>query len=302
MKLIFCEDPLRARQPDEAYAREVDAADALSATHHVINYESLVDDGDVARAVKRVPQQDRQELAVYRGWMMKPGKYGLLYEALLQRGLRLINDPSSYLHCHHLPESYPIIESVTPKTVWLKGDLSIDRILDRVRIFGEHPIVVKDFVKSQKHYWKEAFFVPSAADQDAVQRVVSRFLELQGDDLNEGLVFREFIEFEPLASHSKSGMPLTKEFRFFVLDGQPLCSTEYWEEGDYQGIIPPLNQFAEIMKTVRSRFFSMDVAKRKDGEWMIVELGDGQVAGLPESLDAGEFYKSFHARLISSAT
>jgi hypothetical protein len=33
---------------------------------------------------------------------------------------------------------------------------------------------------------------------------------------------------------------------------------------------------------VRSRFFSMDVAKQKGDGWLVMELGDGQVAGLPE--------------------
>ena len=35
----------------------------------------------------------------------------------------------------------------------------------------------------------------------------------------------------------------------------------------------------------------MDIAKKKDGEWIIVELGDGQVAGLPENADKATFYK-----------
>jgi hypothetical protein len=36
----------------------------------------------------------------------------------------------------------------------------------------------------------------------------------------------------------------------------------------------------------------MDVAKRRDGDWLIVELGDGQVAGLPEHGDIEAFYKA----------
>ena len=35
----------------------------------------------------------------------------------------------------------------------------------------------------------------------------------------------------------------------------------------------------------------MDIAKKKDGDWIIVELGDGQVAGLPDNADKDEFYK-----------
>ena len=46
---------------------------------------------------------------------------------------------------------------------------------------------------------------------------------------------------------------------------------------------------------MRSRFFTMDVAKRRDGDWLIVELGDGQVAGLPEHADVDGFYKALRS-------
>jgi len=35
----------------------------------------------------------------------------------------------------------------------------------------------------------------------------------------------------------------------------------------------------------------MDVAKQLYGDWMIVEPGDGQVAGLPEHTDITAFYE-----------
>lgn len=34
----------------------------------------------------------------------------------------------------------------------------------------------------------------------------------------------------------------------------------------------------------------MDIAKTKLGEWIIIEIGDGQVSGLPDNADAKEFY------------
>jgi hypothetical protein len=161
--------------------------------------------------------------------------------------------------------------------------------------FGDKPVIVKDFVKSRKHEWDEACFIPCASDKQTVERVVTRFLQLQGEDLNEGLVFREFIEFEPLASHSKSGMPRVKEFRLFVLDGRIIFSTPYWEEGDYgddQRAFPPLETFRSVAQKIHSRFFTIDVARRRDGTWNSVELGDGQVAGLPARADMEAFYQA----------
>jgi hypothetical protein len=35
----------------------------------------------------------------------------------------------------------------------------------------------------------------------------------------------------------------------------------------------------------------MDVAKRRGGDWLVIELGDGQVAGMPERADVEAFYR-----------
>jgi hypothetical protein len=294
VRLIFCADPLNQRRPDPLYEREAAAASEAGLAWSLLNVEALVDEQDAAAAVRRIAPADERTLAVYRGWMLRPAVYARLYAALAERHLSLVNSPAAYRHCHYLPESYPIIAEQTPKSVWLdaKDGLSIDRIMERLRPFGEQPLILKDYVKSRKHEWAEACYIPSAADQAAVERVVKRFLQLQGPDLNEGLIFREFIQFEPLAAHSKSSMPLTKEFRLFFLDGRLLLAAPYWEEGAYGERMPPDGLFHEVAGRVQSRFFTMDVARRLDGVWLIIELGDGQVAGLPEQVEAGAFYRA----------
>jgi hypothetical protein len=100
----------------------------------------------------------------------------------------------------------------------------------------------------------------------------------------------------PVGVHPKSGMPLTDEYRIFWMDAQPLFWSRYWEDGEYVGTGPPLEVFAETAAGVRSRFFSMAVARRIDGVWLIVELGDGQVSGLPRVEDAGPFYAAISTK------
>ena len=291
--LLFCCDPLNSRNPDPSFEREVAAAQRHGLDHALVDFEALVNEQSPEGAVRRVPNQPTIRLGVHRGWMLKPTVYGQLFDALKARGIRLVNDPAAYRHCHYLPESYSKIEQRTPRSVWLRfdGEPSFDEIMALLQEFGSAPIIVKDFVKSRKREWEEACFIPSAADRQAVERVVRRFLELQEDDLNEGLVFREFVEFEPLAKHSRSGMPLTKEFRLFFLDGKPLLCSEYWDQGDYQGAQPPIDEFSALAQQVESRFFSMDVARQKTGQWLVMELGDGQVAGLPDNADVDQFYQ-----------
>ena len=137
---------------------------------------------------------------------------------------------------------------------------------------------------------------PLCGRPGAVERVVGRFLELQGEALAGGLVFREFVEFEPIGVHPRSGMPITEEYRIFWIDGEPLFWSPYWDGADYGGIEPPIERLRRGRAAVRSRFFTMDVARRRDGGWMIVELGDGQVSGLPREADADRFYSALAGR------
>ncbi|HEU5198105.1 MAG TPA: ATP-grasp domain-containing protein [Ktedonobacterales bacterium] len=325
MRLIFCADPLGLRpgplaetgfphsrsrwslaRPyrrlvDALYEREAEAAQQAGLEYTLLNVEALVDEQDALAATRRIAPAAAPEVGVYRGWMLRPAAYERLYEALAALNIFLINMPLAYRHCHYLPESYPVIEGHTPRSIWLKlrDGPSIEQIMDALQPFGDKPLILKDYVKSRKHEWAEACYIPSAADRAAVERVVKRFLELQGPELNEGLVFREFVSFEPLASHAKSGMPLTKEFRIFFLDGERLLTAPYWETGAYGDLLPPADLFQEVARHVQSRFFTMDVARRVDGAWMIVELGDGQVAGLPEQADAGAFYRALAQKIAA---
>jgi hypothetical protein len=296
--IIFCADPLAPRTVDGAYTDEVRAAMACGLEYHLINYEQLVHELDVAGAVRRVSIAPAPELALYRGWMLRPSDYQALYDALLACGLQLINTPDTYQTCHYLPDSYPLISDETPATVWLPlyacGEL--EQIMASLGPFGDQPIIVKDYVKSRKHEWFESCYIPSAADRQAVERVVRRFLELQGDDISEGLIFRAYVAFQPIGTHPVSGMPLTREHRLFFLDGALLADAPYWDTAIDETADLPIEHFTRVAARVPSRFFTMDVAQRMDGSWMIVELGDAQVAGLPEHMDVASFYAAFSRR------
>jgi hypothetical protein len=61
-------------------------------------------------------------------------------------------------------------------------------------------------------------------------------------------------------------------------------------------VTPPVSQFRAAAELIPSRFYTMDLARQR-GKWRIVELGDGQVAGLPERTDAAAFYRAILNRL-----
>jgi hypothetical protein len=300
MRIIFC-DNLVDKRVDPDFEEEYNVA----VTHHfstdLISYEEL-SRSNIGQATSRIRASEDIELAIYRGWMLPPAKYSLLYEALLKKKIQLINTPEEYTRCHYLPESYQFIKELTPLTTWMEVTSPIDfeQIYQAVEIFKDDAIIVKDYVKSQKHNWEEACYIPQASNRDLVRKIVSKFLELQGSELNVGLVFRKFEDLEFLTNHSKSSMPLTKEFRLFFLNGHLIQVLNYWDEGDYGTTQPDLETFIQIGAKVKSNFFTMDIAKKKNGQWMIMELGEGQVSGLPDNANKDEFYRMIgkFARLV----
>ena len=292
MRILFCDSGFAPNEIDYMYAEEYDAAQRNGLERSLISFEALRK-GNVEQAIKNVKVVNNEEIAIYRGWMLKPNEYQLLYQALQSKNITLINNPQAYQFCHYLPENYPVIQEFTPKTRFKKlvNPFELLDFKEELSEFGNRAIIVKDYVKSQKHYWTEACFIPKANDWEQVETVIRKFIDLQAEDLNEGLVFREYVELKKLTHHSKSGMPLTKEFRLFILDGKIIQQLKYWEEGDYQNVELQLEQFLQVIPKIKSRFFTMDIAQKENGEWIIVELGDAQVAGLPEHADKIDFYK-----------
>jgi hypothetical protein len=311
MQILFCSNPIDRRKPDPIYEAEAEAAAKLNFTTSLINFEALVDEDDPLKAVNGVQKPTAADEraagnAIYRGWMLTPDNYSKLYGALNSSGIHLINDPQSYKHCHYLPEWIYILKDRTPKTVCIskeeldqggKSEMTASPKLDdvlkeKLAQFDANPVIIKDYVKSEKHHWLDACFIPDASDHTKALEVISRFLQLRGSALEGGLVIRQFIQFQTLTTHSKSAMPLTKEFRLFVLDGKIIHWFNYWEEGDYQQLQPPIDEFSEIAKLPRSRFFTMDIALTVTGQWLVIELGDAQVSGLPENTLPIDFYQA----------
>jgi hypothetical protein len=300
-QIIFCADPLHSKLPDPIYKEEYDVALEIGFTCSLISYESLVDMNDTEQAVARIPMYKNPSLAIYRGWMIRPEIYDCFYESLSHRNVTLINSPVQYRTGHLLPEAYPYLEGNTPRSIWYplapNDEPDTGTIIELLALFDSKPIIIKDYVKSRKHEWYDACYIPSANDYENVTRVVKTFIVRQGNDLVGGLVFREFVDMEPAFLHPRSGMPIAREYRRFYVDGQPIVTVPYWEiHNDNDVAEIPVDLFSNIAETIPSRFFTLDFARLQDGSWIIIEIGDGQVSGLPENLSPEIFYQAIKSK------
>ena len=284
MKILFPGHPLRPGEVDPDFAEEFAAASAAGFACATIDHEYLTE--DVERAVRRIKPGEGEAACWLRGWMVSGRQYSDLEAALLARGHRLIVDSAGYAEAHYLPLAYPILEGLTPESVWTDSP-DEDGTWAAYHQLADGDVIVKDWVKSAKHRWEEACFIPARSSRDRVVKTISALRADRGSLFERGYVFRKFV---PLITkgHDMRGHPVSDELRLFLFDGQVL--------------VPPQTQFlppADAMEDVgararrfRSRLITLDVAPLTTGEWTIVESGDAGVSGLPVSMMADTFYNA----------
>ncbi|MBM9504331.1 ATP-grasp domain-containing protein [Actinacidiphila acididurans] len=276
--LLTCCDPLRPRRPDPHFAAAAETAKDLGSDVALVDHEALMQ-GRAQEAVARVPRGLGP--LWYRGWMLPSSRYAELANALAERGSPLATDALRYRRAHELPGWYETFAAVTPRSVWLPADpgvtLPAARLAESAAPLGPGPVVVKDYVKSRKHEWDEACFVPDVADAERLAAVAGRFVELQGDFLTGGIVLRAFEDFTG------------DEVRVWWIDGDPVLVTVHPDAGTGAGTAeasvpgPELDRLAPLVRALGCRFVTTDLALRSDGVRRVVEVGDGQVSDLPAS-------------------
>lgn len=285
MNILFPTNPLEPAKVDPDFADQADAATAAGLPWFLVSFEALVQDSAPDRAVRRVPEG--AGLCLYRGWMLKPAAYASLADALARRGAPLVVAPGEYAYGHQLPGWYTDFRDVTAQTVWTASS-DLDEAGEALARLPAGPALVKDYVKSAKHLWNEACFIPEVRDEDAAMAVVRAFLAEQGDDLNGGLVLRTFRPYPAHGVEARTGMPCIDERRVFVWRGDPLRIV-----GDEMTLLqtPALR---DAIARLRSPFVSLDLARLADGTWEVIEVGDGQVSGLRD-MDPERFFGSLKA-------
>ncbi|MEI8412759.1 MULTISPECIES: ATP-grasp domain-containing protein [unclassified Kribbella] len=264
--LLVPGDPLNPRRVDPHFADQAAAARERGIVVARIDHDAL---DDPERAVAGVPAG---EDAVYRGWMMTAVEYDGFAKALAGRGVTLRTTAAAYRAAHELPGWYDALNAVTPESVWTTGD-DVEAVVSAARALGEGPVVLRDYVKSMKHYWDEAAYVP---DPRAVERVARRFLELREDSFTGGFVVRRFESFTGA------------EARTWWIGGRCALVTPHPDTPDELPEGLDLIEVEPLVADLGLPFVTVDLVKRSDGAWRVVELGDGQVSDWPASRDPGD--------------
>lgn len=187
-------------------------------------------------------------------------------------GARLINNYNQHLYVADLGNYIIDLERLTPRT-W--------RSLEDLPEKG--PFVVKGETNSRKSHWLRDMYAETKLEAIAIAN------RLADDSLlsRQKIYVRQYV---PLVKYMDgvNGMPVTKEFRFFVGYGKLLCGAYYWQNYiDDIGGAPSADEVpTEFLQDVIERvgdqcnFYTIDVGQTLKGDWIVIELNEGQMAGL----------------------
>lgn len=278
--LIYPEDMVFPNKVDYSFVQESKESQKSGILVSLLA-EDFNQKGERSFRIKRAHEGN----SLLRDWMHTPSEYAAIFNAAKRSGVNLVTTPSQYMSAHYLPGWYSIFSDYTPKSTWrIKSDQRGNVAENYLPREVDTPLIVKDFVKSRKHEWDTACYVPNP---ESLGKVVNRFFELheyEGTTIEGGMVFREFEEFD-----SSVG-----EIRCWWVNGKLVLESPH-PNTDFANftVDPSLTKtLAPLVEKLGNPFISMDIAVRGDGVMRVMEIGDGQVSGLVEDFDATPLWNS----------
>lgn len=193
-------------------------------------------------------------------------------------GCKLINSYKDHSYVASLSNWYADFKDITPETWFNLQDIP-----------EKGPFVLKGMTNSMKFQWDTHMYAETK--KDAIQV----YCRLQDDNLigSQGICIRRYMPIVRLDSAPR-GLPITKEFRVFFHNGEQLSGAFYWSshsnnlkaEGKYPLWHEVPDDFLHKLGkrlTNKTPFVVADIAQLDNGDWIVVELNDGQMSGLSDN-------------------
>lgn len=254
MRALYPNSIFKSTRVDEHFA---DEAAALSEFPIVYSIE----DGRITARGFEV----EGETLLYRGWILTPTEYDELNTVVLKAGGELLVSPEQYRRTQFGNGWLSHMEGITPKTVILPYNVSDEEIMEQAGLLGASQFVLKGASKSAKQDWGNAMF---ANDISQLPRILNGFRGYVTASEENTILLREYEEWK------------LDELRLWWVDGK-LAYTGLHPESIRDLETEGLDEFLPVLEprvaSLDCPVLTTDLAQSHDGEWRVVEIGNGQV-------------------------
>lgn len=201
---------------------------------------------------------------------------------------KLINDYRQHRYIADLNNYVHDLGELTPKLYYSLQDLPDNK-----------KFILKGETNSFKSHWQTMMFAQDKKHAIMISNKLS-------DDMYLGqqkICIRDYVELYKYFD-GINGMPVTKEFRFFIVYNKIVAGDFYWHNYvEDIGFLPDVNEvpkeFLEKIISIvgsKSNFYTIDVAQKLNGDWIVIELNEGQQSDL-SCIDSNIFYKNLQSIL-----
>jgi hypothetical protein len=189
-------------------------------------------------------------------------------------GGRLINSLAEHAWISEF-RYYDVLRSFTPET-WDASSFPFCQ--------HEGPFVVKGKLSSKKRRWSTQMF---AATKSAAIEIGKQLLD-DAEIGEQGVIYRRFVPLKTfeIGAH---GLPYTNEWRFFFVKEELLSQGYYWSMSDCVDRAEMTEAGVAFARSVakiaaaHTTFFAVDIAETEQGDWILIEINDGQMAAPSEN-------------------
>ena len=160
----------------------------------------------------------------------------------------------------------------------------------------EFPVIVKGRTNSRKHRWNQDFYAANKSD------AISIMSRLMDDPLihDQGIVYRKYVPLHTFGI-GINGVRWSNEWRFFFYKDTLLSCGYYWSSAEPEIVAkavlsPDCVAFAQKCAKVLAKklnFYVVDVAEKKEGGFILIEVNDAQQSGLSECI-ADNIYRNLN--------
>jgi hypothetical protein len=200
---------------------------------------------------------------------------------LAEDGIHLIHSPQQHFLCCELPNWYPLLEDLTPRSKWYDLPPEPDEIAAE---FG-WPVFVKGVRQTSQHR-KALSVIEGPAEFNEAMLVYRNDPILKW----QRIACREYVPLRRVGKPiQEDRIPSSFEFRTFWWKGKLVGFGRYWWEDDpYSFTAAEKSAALELSQKAANRldvpFLVVDIAQTVAGKWIVIECNDAQESGYAGAL------------------
>lgn len=228
-------------------------------------------------ALAYLPVFDPPVPAIIAGYIPEMDHYSAVYDAAAAKGVRLVNTPAQFQTAMEFDKFYPLLGSLTPESVIVSSVEELSNDENRMPF----PVFVKGAIKSNK----DQGWAACVAHNDGELETIAKSLLARERRSRGRIIIRRLVRFRTLAT-DRQGFPIGREYRVFMHRDEVLAFAFYWDEYRDSGALTDADRSAiatlsrDASRRVGTPYVALDVGQLENGDWIVIEMSDGQFAGL----------------------